>query len=42
MQEESADIDQTESADIDANSAMGTSEPVKEEEDYDGMQDRIP
>lgn len=39
MQEESDDTDSAESADIGASSAMDTSEPAKEKEDYDMIQD---
>ncbi|XP_057398973.1 26S proteasome non-ATPase regulatory subunit 4 isoform X3 [Balaenoptera acutorostrata] len=39
MSLQGAEFGQAESADIDANSAMDTSEPTKEEDDYDVMQD---
>uniref|UniRef100_A0A8C5KKC1 26S proteasome non-ATPase regulatory subunit 4 n=1 Tax=Jaculus jaculus TaxID=51337 RepID=A0A8C5KKC1_JACJA len=39
MSLQGAEFAQAESADIDASSAMDTSEPAKEEEDYDVMQD---
>uniref|UniRef100_A0A8D0MFY6 26S proteasome non-ATPase regulatory subunit 4 n=2 Tax=Sus scrofa TaxID=9823 RepID=A0A8D0MFY6_PIG len=39
MSLQGAEFGQAESADIDANSAMDTSEPAKEEDDYDVMQD---
>ncbi|CAO2597650.1 26S proteasome non-ATPase regulatory subunit 4 [Lemmus lemmus] len=39
MSLQGAEFGQAESADIDASSAMDTSEPVKEEDDYDVMQD---
>ncbi|XP_043432212.1 26S proteasome non-ATPase regulatory subunit 4 isoform X3 [Leopardus geoffroyi] len=39
MSLQGAEFGQAESADIDASSAMDTSEPAKEEEDYDVMQD---
>nr|XP_010956737.1 PREDICTED: 26S proteasome non-ATPase regulatory subunit 4 [Camelus bactrianus] len=39
MSLQGAEFGQTESADMDASSAMDTSEPAKEEDDYDVMQD---
>ncbi|PNI22909.1 PSMD4 isoform 8, partial [Pan troglodytes] len=39
MSLQGAEFGQAESADIDASSAMDTSEPAKEEDDYDVMQD---
>uniref|UniRef100_A0A8C9QPJ6 26S proteasome non-ATPase regulatory subunit 4 n=1 Tax=Spermophilus dauricus TaxID=99837 RepID=A0A8C9QPJ6_SPEDA len=39
MSLQGAEFGQAESADLDANSAMDTSEPAKEEDDYDVMQD---